>query len=82
MLNLYCLICITVLYVLLNLGTLFSAPFVVILIIVIIIISSSNNRNGSCNSCGVVGWCEGVMYLVSPGRPTDIGLQLGKACYR
>ena len=30
----------------------------------------------------VVGWCEGVMYLVSPGRPTDIGLQLGKACYR
>ena len=31
---------------------------------------------------GVVGWCEGVMYLVSPGRPTDIGLQLGKACYR
>ena len=31
---------------------------------------------------GVFGWCEGVMYLVSPGRPTDIGLQLGKACYR
>ena len=31
---------------------------------------------------GVVGWCEGVMYLVSPGRPTDIGLQFGKACYR
>ena len=30
---------------------------------------------------GVVGWCEGVMYLVSPGCPTDIGLQLGKACY-
>ena len=30
---------------------------------------------------GVVGWCEGVIYLVSPGRPTDIGLQLGKACY-
>ena len=21
------------------------------------------------------------MYLTSPGRPTDIGLQLGKACY-
>ena len=21
------------------------------------------------------------MYLVSPGRPLDIGLQLGKACY-
>ena len=32
-------------------------------------------------SCGVVGWCEGVLYLTSPGRPTDIGLQLGKACY-
>ena len=30
---------------------------------------------------GVVGWCEGVVYLTSPGRPTDIGLQLGKACY-
>ena len=30
---------------------------------------------------GVVRWCEGVMYLASPGRPTDIGLQLGKACY-
>ena len=29
----------------------------------------------------VVGWCEGVVYLTSPGRPTDIGLQLGKACY-
>ena len=31
---------------------------------------------------GVVGLCKGVMYLVSPGRPTDIGLQFGKACYR
>ena len=30
---------------------------------------------------GMVGWCEGVMYLATPGRPTDIGLQLGKACY-
>ena len=28
----------------------------------------------------MVGWCEGVMYLMS-GRLTDIGLQLGKACY-
>ena len=29
------------------------------------------------------GWVvQGVMYLVSPGHPTDIGLQLGKACYR
>ena len=32
-------------------------------------------------SLGVVGWCEGVMYLMSPGRPADTGLQLGKACY-
>ena len=30
---------------------------------------------------GVVGWCEGVVYLALSGRPTDIGLQLGKACY-
>ena len=30
---------------------------------------------------GVVGWCEDVVYLTSSGRPTDIGLQLGKACY-
>ena len=30
---------------------------------------------------GVVGWCEGAVYLRSPGRPTDIGLQLGKSCY-
>ena len=29
----------------------------------------------------VVGWCEGVVYLALSGRPTDIGLQLGKACY-
>ena len=29
----------------------------------------------------VVGWCEGVVYLKLPGHPTDIGLQLGKACY-
>ena len=30
---------------------------------------------------GVVGWCEGVVYLKSPGRPNDIGPQLGKPCY-
>ena len=30
---------------------------------------------------GVVGWCDGVVYLSSPGRPTDIGLQFGKACF-
>ena len=33
------------------------------------------------NILGVVGWCEGVVYLASPGRPTDIVLQLDKACY-
>ena len=30
---------------------------------------------------GVVGWGKDVVYLVSPGQLTDIGLQLGKACY-
>ena len=30
---------------------------------------------------GVVGWCEDAVYLTSLGRPTDIGLQLGKTCY-
>ena len=30
---------------------------------------------------GVVRSGEGVVYLMSPGRPTDIGLQLDKACY-
>ena len=30
---------------------------------------------------GVVGWCEGAVYLTSLGRPTDIGLRLGKSCY-
>ena len=30
---------------------------------------------------GVVGCGEGVVYLTSVGRPTDIGLQLGKVCY-
>ena len=33
----------------------------------------------SCN--GVVRCGEGVVYLTSLGRPTGIGLQLGKACY-
>ena len=32
-------------------------------------------------SRGMVGWCEGVLYLRAPGPPIDIGLQLGKACY-
>ena len=32
---------------------------------------------------GGVGLCEGILCLTSPGRPADIGLQLGKgkACY-
>ena len=30
---------------------------------------------------GVVGSGNGVVYLTSPGRTTEIGLQLGKACY-
>ena len=30
---------------------------------------------------GVVGCGESVVYLAPPGRPIDIGLQLGKACY-
>ena len=29
--------------------------------------------SSSSSSRGVVGWCDGVMYLTSPGRPTDIG---------
>ena len=32
-------------------------------------------------SLGVVGSGNGVVYLTSPGRLTEIGLQLGKACY-
>ena len=36
---------------------------------------------GTARPLGVVGWCEGAVYLISPGRPADIGLQLGKACY-
>ena len=29
----------------------------------------------------VFGCGKGVVYLTSPGRPTDIKLQLDKACY-
>ena len=39
------------------------------------------SRNHDESNKGVVGWCEGAVYLTSLGRPTDIGLQLGKACY-
>ena len=38
-------------------------------------------KHGFSCILGVVGWCEGAVYLTSLGRPTDIGLQLGKACY-
>ena len=31
---------------------------------------------------GVVGCDKGIVYLTSPGRPTDIGLQLGKLLAR
>ena len=41
----------------------------------------SNHNIRFHREMGVVGWCEGAVYLTSPGRPTDIGLQLGKACY-
>ena len=41
----------------------------------------ANNVDSNQTARGVVGWCEGAVYLTSLGRPTDIGLQLGKACY-
>ena len=37
------------------------------------------NRGGGGGGGG--WWCKGVVYLTSLGRPIDIGLQLGKACY-
>ena len=33
------------------------------------------------SALGMVGCGEGVVYLTSPGHPTDIGLQLGKGSY-
>ena len=38
-------------------------------------------NSGGGGGGGGVGCGEGVVYLTSPGHPTDIGLQLGKACY-
>ena len=35
-------------------------------------------RLGLLVTVGVVGWCEGVMYLISLEHATDIGLQLGR----
>ena len=43
--------------------------------------SEEESSVGDALALGVVGWCEGAVYLTSLGRPTDIGLQLGKACY-
>ena len=43
--------------------------------------TSDQEVAGLTSAAGVVGWCEGAVYLTSPGCPTDIGLQLGKACY-
>ena len=36
---------------------------------------------GNLVLAGVVGCGRGVGYLTSPGRPIEIGFQLGKACY-
>ena len=44
-------------------------------------VSTAKNEINLFNNHVLVGWCEGAVYLTSPGRPTDIGLQLGKACY-
>ena len=47
----------------------------------VILISNTHSQQAHIRKSGVVGWCEGVVYLTSLGRPTDNGLQLGKACY-
>ena len=50
--------------------------------VILLILSIPYQINGQDQPMqGVVGWCEGAVYLTSLGRPTDIGLQLGKACY-
>ena len=52
-----------------------------------ILFSGKNKKNiifGRLNwpkKLRVVGSGKGVMYLTTPGCPTEIGLQLGKACY-
>ena len=40
--------------------------------------STSLRNDVSFGRSGMVGCGEGVVYLTSPGHPTDIGLQLGK----
>ena len=42
---------------------------------------SEQQNSAIKTTCGVVECGEGVVYLTSPGHPTDFGLQLGKACY-
>ena len=39
----------------------------------------SKDRTVSLTHLGMDGWGKGVVCLASPGRPTDIGLQMGKA---
>ena len=42
---------------------------------------AASDQDLLCLLLGVVGCGKGVGYLTSPGRPTDTGFQLGKACY-
>ena len=45
------------------------------------VLSCIQQKPVSFRHWGLAGWCKGVMCLTSSVRPTDIGLQLGKACY-
>ena len=49
--------------------------------VLVVPIKMGSNWMGNSILSGVVGSGNGVVYLTSPGRPTEIGLQLGKACY-
>ena len=55
--------------------------FVFLLKLCLLLLLPMPHKNFLTGSVGVVGWCEGAVYLTSPGCPADIGLQLGKACY-
>ena len=59
---------------------LLSVVDVLLLLLLLFLTLCMLNKNNNWME-GVVGWCEGAVYLTSLGRPTDIGLQLGKACY-
>ena len=52
-----------------------------IISVIILFLSPIRVEQMSITGMGVVRWCEGVLYLMSPGRPAGIGLQLGRACY-